>query len=444
MTDGTPPQAHGNGPSWRYWARVGALFAAYFVTGKIGLSLDAVSGFATLVWPPTGIALAALLLGGRGLWPGVALGAFFVNLTTGAAIPVAAGIAAGNTLEAVAGVWLLRRVGFQSPLERLRDVVALVVLAGLLSTAISATVGPLSLLAGGVIGPPAYGPTAWAWWVGDALSDVLVAPFLLVWLARPGARVDPRRALEAAILGLTLAAVGVAVFGGALAGLFMGAPVAYLVFPPLVWAALRFGQRGATAASLGLSLLAVQATARGTGPFAMERLSDSLAFLEMFMGIVGSSAMVLAAVDAQRARAEREVRESEEQYRLLTQTAPDAILTIDDRSTIRFANAAAENLFGRAAGEMVGGPLTALMPERFRETHRASLKRYVETGQRHIPWSGVELTALHKDGREIPIEVSFAEHVVKGERRFTGVIRDLTERKRAEKAKAELREFLKE
>src|SRR6185503_16689059 len=117
------------------------------------LALDAVSGFATLVWPPTGIALAALLLFGYRLWPGVALGAFVANLWVGAPIGVATGIAVGNTLEALIGTLVLRRFDFKPALASVRDVIALISAAACLSTLVSATVGSTSLLLGGVTRP---------------------------------------------------------------------------------------------------------------------------------------------------------------------------------------------------------------------------------------------------------------------------------------------------
>src|SRR5256714_12071722 len=120
------------------------LFAAYFVTARLGLLLGAVAGFATLVWPPTGIALAALWVFGSRLWPGVFAGALCVNLVAGAPLPAALGIAAGNTLEAVAGVWGLGRAGFQTQLDRVEDVVALIIGPAICSTALSASIGVAS------------------------------------------------------------------------------------------------------------------------------------------------------------------------------------------------------------------------------------------------------------------------------------------------------------
>jgi PAS domain S-box-containing protein len=129
-----------------------------------------------------------------------------------------------------------------------------------------------------------------------------------------------------------------------------------------------------------------------------------------------------------------ELRESEARSRIVMETVADAIVTIDAASTILYVNRAAERIFGHELGEMLGQHLTMLMPDYLRRAHEAGLARYVETGRRHISWDGVELPGLHKSGREIVLEVSFGEFVDdEGRHLFTGVVRDITERKRAEK-----------
>lgn len=279
-----------------------ALAILYTAAAKLGLALDAVSGFATLVWPPTGLSLAALLLFGTGLWPGVAIGAFVANLWTGAPVPVALGIAAGNTLEAVFGVWLLRRARV-SGLERLADVFALIVLAALGSTLVSATIGVGSLSLGGVVPAGRVAETWRAWWVGDALGNLVFAPLLLSWL-KPGPLLPGRRrAPEIAALATATLAVGAFVFfGGTLAD---PSPIrqAYLIFPVLVWAALRFGVRGAATATFVFSALAIGGTALGLGPFVRETLAESLLYLQFFMGAAAATGLVLAAVATERTEA---------------------------------------------------------------------------------------------------------------------------------------------
>ncbi len=129
--------------------------------------------------------------------------------------------------------------------------------------------------------------------------------------------------------------------------------------------------------------------------------------------------------------------ESEERYRNVAETASDVIMTVDDDGHVQFVNSSVQRVFGYRPAEVEGKDLIMLMPEYLRDLHRAGMKRYLETGKKHIPWAGVELTGLHKDGHEIPIEVAFNEYVRNGRRAFTGIIRDITERKRVEAARRE-------
>jgi signal transduction histidine kinase len=297
-----------------YLAAVVGLAAVYVVVARIGLRLDAVAGFATLVWPATGIALAALVTFGYRLWPGVFIGAFVANLLTGAPPLVALGIGAGNTLEAVVGTYALRRIpGFRPALDRLQDVVGLIVLAAIFSTTVSATIGVSSLYVGGIL-PLVEAWKAWrAWWLGDLIADLVVAPVLLVWATMPRVRPPPRRLVEASTLVLAVLAVNLLIFGGSPALDRAAFGQAYLVFPPLVWAALRFGQRGAVATTLLTSVIAVWGTASGHGPFVRPVLHESLFALQTFMAVTAATFLVLGASIAERRRALERVRRAHEE-----------------------------------------------------------------------------------------------------------------------------------
>lgn len=142
---------------------------------------------------------------------------------------------------------------------------------------------------------------------------------------------------------------------------------------------------------------------------------------------------VKVARDATASKLMREaLSASEEQYRIVAETATDAIITIDEKSTILFVNQAAEKIFGYTISEMKGASLSTLMPEYLRHLHQAGIKRYLNTGQRHVSWESVELPGLHKDGREFPLEISFGEYYREGKHLFTGICRDILERKRVQ------------
>ena len=284
------------------------ILAVVYVAGaRIGLTLHAVSGFATLVWAPSGVSLAALVLFGQRLWPGVAIGALVANLLTGAPFAVATGIAVGNTLEAVLATLALRRVGFRPSLERVRDVLVLLTAAALVSTALSATIGVTSLSLGGMVAEGA-GPATWlAWWVGDMIGDVLVAPLLLVWLSGAARAPARSRTPEVVALAATVLAVAGAVFGLASSSELPVLAQAYFLFPVLIWAALRFGQGGAVATAFVVSVVAVWGTALDRGPFAQSELHDNLFALQMFLGVTAATFLILGATIAERREAVRQL-----------------------------------------------------------------------------------------------------------------------------------------
>ena len=270
------------------------------------------------MWPPTGLSLAALLLFGPRVWPGVALGALVANYWNGASIPLAAGIALGNTLEAMVGAYALSRIpGFRLSLDRLVDALGLVAVA-LTSTLVSATIGVTSLYAAGVMPGAQYLPTWLAWWQGDVLGDLVVAPFLLTWATAPWYRITKGRAAEAAVLGAALLGASLLLLGGdstRTTGLSAFRQPTTLL-PLLIWAALRFGTQGASAATLLVSSVAVWSTAFGRGPFIRPELHESLAVLQGFMSVVAVTFLVLAAVTAERQRVARERTELYHRERL--------------------------------------------------------------------------------------------------------------------------------
>src|SRR6266404_6836883 len=173
-------------PLLKTLAAIIAVAAVYFFSGKFGLSLAIVNGSATAVWPPTGIALATILLWGYRLWPGIFVGAFLVNITTQGSWGTSLGIATGNTLEALVAAGLVRRFADGSNcFEHARSTVRFILFAGILSTMISATVGVTTLCLGGYAEWNHSWPVWSTWWIGDMTSNLVIAPFLLIWISRP-------------------------------------------------------------------------------------------------------------------------------------------------------------------------------------------------------------------------------------------------------------------
>ena len=297
----------------RYAAALVALAVLYVGAARLGLMVDAIAGFATLVWAPTGIALAALVMFGYRLWPAVFIGAFAVNVWTGAPVLAALGIALGNTLEALLGTWAIRQIhGFRLALDRLQDVVGITVLAAVGSTMISASIGVASLSVAGVVAPSQVAVAWRAWWLGDLVGALVVAPLILVWAAARPTKLLASQAIEGAVLVATLIAVNVYIFGGFASGEVAALEQTYLVFPPLIWAALRFGQFGAVTASFLTTVMAVWGTVSGTGPFAQPGLHQSLLTLQTFIAIATATFLVLGACVAARHRTEEHLRQARE------------------------------------------------------------------------------------------------------------------------------------
>jgi integral membrane sensor domain MASE1 len=285
-----------------YVAKIAVIAGVYYGAAKVGLDQAFATSSVTAIWPPTGIALAALVLWGPSVWPGVALGAFLANAWTGVPLVTVLGITCGNTLEGVVGAFLLRRTAFRPSLERVRDVLALVVLAAVGSTLIAATIGVGSLVIGDEVSGGAFGSVWRVWWLGDMGGDLLVAPVLMAVAAYWPLRRLPGRASEAVVLAAGVVGLSLFVFS-------RDTNVAYLIFPLLVWAALRFWQPGAAAASLAMATVAVSYTANLKGPFVHGSPDDSLLLAQTFVAVIGVTMLVLAAVITERRRAEETVEQ---------------------------------------------------------------------------------------------------------------------------------------
>ena len=268
----------------------------YYASARLGLGLSLVEVNVTPLWPPTGVAVAALLVLGRGMWPAVAIAALAVNAPINETLLAAAVTAVGNTLAPYLAVVLLGRVGFRRDLGRQRDALAIIFVGALTAMLVSATIGAGTLVVGGTI-PLGELPTAWTvWWTGDAMGVLVVAPFLLslplAWELEPW---PPRRWFEAAAFLLATAAI----IGWAAQSQL---PLLFLVLPVVGWAAWRLQLRGAAPAALTASLVATWAAVRDLGPFAGLSVLEQMATLQAFNVCVALASFVFAALVSERRR----------------------------------------------------------------------------------------------------------------------------------------------
>ena len=285
------------------------LAVVYFIAAKLGLRLAFVHASSTAVWPPTGLSIAAVLILGHEIWPAIFAGAFTANLLTAGTVATSVGIGAGNTLEALLGAFLVNRfAGGRNAFDRPENVIRFAVLACLLGTMVSPTIGVTTLSLGGVASWASYGPIWITWWLGDATGALLWTPAVVLWCTRPKPW-WPRRGLveSVALFAVVLATAGL-VFGGFFPSPVQNYPLEFLCLPPLLWAAFRFDPREAATALIVLANTAVAGTLFRFGPFARSTPNESLLLLQTYVGVATLTTLVLAAVVAERRRLEGELR----------------------------------------------------------------------------------------------------------------------------------------
>ena len=282
-----------------------AVAVAYVAAARLGFGVALVAEQVTTVWPPTGLAEAALILWGRSLWPAIWLGAFIANVDASVPLWAAAAVATGNTLEGVITAWLLSRLsGFDPALRRVRDALAFVVVGGILATAISASVGSMTLCLASAQPWARLGALWRDWWLGDAVGALVVAPALLTTFRMPLTRTW-RVGVETAAIVIACALMTEVIFGHlfrAGAGLH---PLEYVIFPFAVGAAVRIGQPATALVILTASVVTIWNTIGGTGPFGGDDLRQNLILLQVFMGVLAGTGLLLASAMAEQKTGER-------------------------------------------------------------------------------------------------------------------------------------------
>ena len=277
-----------------YAGMVALAAAAYYLAGRLGLELAYLDGAVAALWPPAGLGLAVLFLFGIRLWPAIVIGDLFLgDYSTPLGTVLAQTV--GNTVALITAAWLLRRYTHnRGSLERVTDVLAFVV-AALIAAVISAAFGPLALRLGDVIAPEDLGRVVRTWTLGDAAGALVVAPVILTWASLGLRGLGRNQAIEGAVVLALLIA---------LATLPPQRDVPYIVFPGLLWAAIRFGPRGAATATFVVCSITVWNTAQNDGPFVRESITESLLTTQLFIATSALTSLLLAAVTAERMQAE--------------------------------------------------------------------------------------------------------------------------------------------
>lgn len=394
----------------------------YLAAAKVGLLFAAISPSATAVWPPAGIAFAACLVLGYRVWPAIFLGAFLANITTAGSVGTSFAIAAGNTLEALAGAALVTRwANGPKVFDRARDIFAFVGLAALASTTVSATIGVTSLALGGYVQWADYGPVWLTWWLGDATGELIFSPLLVLWARTRSQPWGRDQVVEAALLLCSLLVVGGGVFGRASPlGLF---PLSFLCIPPLLWAAFRFGPRDTATATVLMSAIAVWGHFRILGSLSTELRNSALLLLQVFMATMSVTAVSVAALAWDRKRAD----EAHSRLAAIVESSDDAIVSKTVDGVITTWNRAAERIFGWTAVEAVGRPIKLIIPED-RHTEEDAVLARIRRGEIVDHFETVRIT---KDGRLRNISLTVSP-IRDGRRPHRGRLQDRSRYHRAQ------------
>ena len=426
-------------PIARPLAEAALLAVAYFLAARLALEMAIPPGYATPIWPGSGLALAALLLGGSRLWPGVWLGSAAANLTIETSLVASVVIATGSSVQALVGAALVRRhIGVPYRFRRAEQVIKFVALAALAST-IAPTCGLLPL---GLLHPMAGSELFWNWWTwwqGDASGIILATPLILSWAGSGTVRWTREKFLEAAVFAALLLVATQLVFraGGGTSAY----ATSFLLLPFIVWVAFRFSQREVSTAIAVVCGIALWYT-----PAA----NEALLLLLLFVSTVVFTGLMLSAVLGQLEDAMLELRgrqrqlearvsertqdlaDSERRFRLMVESVVDyAIFMLDAGGRVASWNAGAQRISGYAAQEIMGTHFSRFYPREDLERRKPETElelagtegRYEEEGWRvrkdgSTYWASVVITAIRDDKGAL---LGFAK-----------VVRDLTERNRVE------------
>lgn len=415
------------------FTRVVILISFYFVGGILGKESSFLSGSVALVWPPAGIALAAILLFGYRFWPGVAFGAVLFSLMNG--VPFGfftLGTAIGNTMGAIVCTFLIHtavRTGFS--LERTRDVTVYIVLACLLGTTVNAAFNMVGLAYSGKgVGDRMFLTLA-EWWVPNALAGLVVTPLIVAWATPSSVRWTGRLIVEAVICGAGLFVGTLISFYSWLVYGIQNYPLAYLPFPFLVWGSLRFGQRGAATGTFLVSALAIYSLLQGRGPFVTTAERDSLMLIGSYIGILAVTNLFLAAAASERRHAESEVSESEKRFRGVVEDQTDLICRFGPDGRLTFVNGAYCRFHRRTREQLLG---TDFMQTLIADDAAVPLN-FIRGLSVEQPVASFDLRVMAPSGCSVWQQYTVRRlELGEDQIEFQAVIQDITERKQSEEA----------
>lgn len=433
----------------KYIFQIVAAAAVYYAAARLSLLLAFENTNASPVWPPSAIGFALILFAGRRFWPAVAIGTFLANVTVFllnqfASYPMilllSAFIAAGNTLEALIGVYLLKHLcGERNPLDRLADLKVFLVIVPAMCLA-SSLIGSTTVALSGNVAPHLFLPVWLTWWIGDATGILAFAPLIFSFYYWP---LILKKQLNfgtgAFFILVTTAAINLMIFSGRFEFSTANDPYDFLFVPLIVWAAFHSNKKILAAVLLITCGGAVWGTVHGYGPFVSEFLTVSLLSLQVFVGILAVTGMVLYTVIRERWQDKKALAEKEYRYRQVIDSAVDAFITISGEGRILEWNKVAEDIFGWKKEEVLSRRLSdTIIPPKHRAAHEHGLKHYRATQEGPMLNKRIEITALNKAGAEFLVELAVTPIQAGGRQYFTASLRDLTLPRQVEAMKSRI------
>jgi PAS domain S-box-containing protein len=419
--------------------QLGLMAVLYFVSLKFWRWMSGGPESLYLLGPVAGVPLAVLLLYGRRVWPLLAWGQLLLTVLAGRPLWLALALTAGNTLAALIGSYLLcERVEFQPQLNRVKDVVNLILFGALFSTLLGSALSLVLLVLSGNVAQMDFWALCrleWMWWLKDLTNVLLLTPALLTWGSQPRPNWRTWRTFEAGLWLSSALIVGYKILtrNPAQPSSLLARPV--MLFPVLVWAALRFGSRGASTIAVFTTGLALLAKAQGQRYFLRGNFDENMLQEGVIISFVTSTTLVLAALIPERVTATQELHKSETRKSAILEAAFDAIIIMDEQGKILEFNIAAEGMFGYLRDEVLGRDLAELIfPPATREKYHQELAQFLATGHSSILNSRIEVDVQCANGAEFPIELAISTFEMAGQPVFTAYLRNITERKLLEEA----------
>lgn len=414
-----------------------------FITANFGWFLASERHAIAPFWPPSGVALAFLLLWGRGLWPAVFVGTLAAHILVSAFSPLSLTGAIGNTIEAFLGVTIIRSfIDFDASLRRLNDL-AVLLLAVLASTFVGAAIGAGAIYLSGRAAWAEFPPMFATWWLGDGMGALLLVPVILTWAHWTPRRVRPAAVAEALLLLLALLVAASLAFAPDRPHLLAHTALEYLPFPLIIWAAIRFDVRGAATASAVLGIYSLVSFAHSSpgGPVGGGLLpmaqANALLLIQTSVAVLLLTGLVTAAIHTERNDAMRALRESEERYRTLYNKTPVMLHSIDADSRIISVSDYWLQMLGYTRQEVLGHRSPEFMaPESSLRSSTINLPAFISG----VDMQDIEYQFVRKDGTVMDVMLNaVAEREPGGRlRRSMTVLTDITRRNRAEEERRQM------